>query len=213
MRLDGSGEDWARLRRRWTSIASWALLAAFVVYVMLLPGAPNPAALASDLREAAQQGDLAALERAIAQGAAIDAADDSGATALLSAARAGQTAAAKRLYSLGARVDRRARVLGTPLIQAAVNGHEQTVRLLLDAGADPNIVNEYGNDALTFAIFSPDPAVVRALLERGAEVSPMHLKLCAQCGDPRITELLKSASEKRSRRGSNLQPSAPETTE
>ena len=72
-------------------------------------------------------------------GAAIDAKDREGATALANAARAGKTAVAMLLIDRGANVNARAVNGSTPLFYAAEADRAVMVRLLLDRGADPNL--------------------------------------------------------------------------
>jgi hypothetical protein len=102
--------------------------------------------------EAAQNGDVAAMDASIEQRVNIDATDASGFTALMIAARAGRYAAVERLIARGADMEVRSRASGTALMQAALHGHEDIVDLLLAHGADVNACTDQGQTALGYAI-------------------------------------------------------------
>jgi len=55
----------------------------------------------------------------------------------------------------------------TPLVLAAMSGHGQFASFLLDSGADPNAAGA-GYTALHAAVLRADPALVKALLAKGA---------------------------------------------
>ena len=59
----------------------------------------------------------------------------------------------------------------TPLMVAAFNNHDLIVRLLLDKGSDINYINEYGANALFYAIARGNNEVAKILLERGADAN------------------------------------------
>ena len=56
-----------------------------------------------------------------------------------------------------------------PMLQAAKEGREEEVVRLLESGAEVNQEGEYGITALHMASLHNHPAVVRRLLERGAD--------------------------------------------
>ena len=56
-----------------------------------------------------------------------------------------------------------------PLLMAAREGREEEVVRLLESGAEVNQEGEYGITALHMASLHNHPAVVRRLLERGAD--------------------------------------------
>jgi len=155
-------------------------MGAFCVFALILESRPTPAGLAEDLRAAAACGDLAAIDRAIARGARVDAPDEVGATALIEAARGGHRDAADALIRAGADINRRTPVLGTPLMQAVINSEVETARLLLQRGADPTIANEYNNSSLSFADLSVDPEIISMLqvsLAKRLEVENQNRRL------------------------------------
>ncbi|MEI0494864.1 ankyrin repeat domain-containing protein [Brachyspira intermedia] len=59
----------------------------------------------------------------------------------------------------------------TPLMVASYNNHDLIVRLLLDKGSDINYINEYGANALFYAIGRGNNDIARLLLERGADAN------------------------------------------
>jgi ankyrin repeat protein len=89
----------------------------------------------------------------------------------------------------------------TALIWASRSGSIEAINLLLDAGADVNRPGSTGDDwdatPLQHAILARQPAAVRALLDRGADLdlgaglgSPAPVFLAAGDTDPAILKLL-----------------------
>ena len=118
---------------------------------------------------AAEDGErVRALARA---GAALDAPDASGFTALDWAARNGRVEAIQALVAAGADPD--ARDSGpngwTPLLHAIHKGQAGAARTLLAAGADPNARALNGGVALMAAAIRGDPELVDLLLAAGAD--------------------------------------------
>jgi ankyrin repeat protein len=105
----------------------------------------------------------------IDRGAAVDARDREGATALGRAAQAGKTAVATLLIERGANVNARAVDGSTPLFYAAEADRAAMARLLLDRGADPNIPGRKGARPLAAAAYNGSAASVELLLKRGAD--------------------------------------------
>ena len=112
------------------------------------PGGASPAGEASDIWAAADAGDLGAIERHLASGAAVNGPDGkSGSTPLLWAAVAGRAEAVELLIRRGADVNAVDRDGGTPLHAAAFLGHEKTVDVLVRNGANVNAANSSRRDA------------------------------------------------------------------
>ena len=122
---------------------------------------------ASAIRSAIQDGDVAALERVIRQGANPNARDAFGDAVLLDVRDPAMAAA---LVRLGADVNVRHRGdADTPLIRAARMGNVEIVRLLLAAHADVHARMTSGETALSEAIRGGHDEVVALLRAAGAD--------------------------------------------
>jgi len=121
-------------------------------------------------------------------------------TPLTQAAVRNDVAALRQLLDAGHKADEGGDSW-TALIWAARSGSIEAINLLLDAGADVNLPGPTGDDwdatPLQHAILQRQPAVVRVLLDRGADVNrsagpgslaPMFL--AAGDTDPTIVTLL-----------------------
>ncbi|MDR3623121.1 MAG: acyltransferase family protein [Paludisphaera borealis] len=107
----------------------------------------------SDIWAAADAGDLGAIERHLAAGAAVDGRDgERGMTPLLWAALADRAEAAELLIRRGADVNAAASDGGTPLHAAAFLGHEKAVATLIQNGANVNAENKLGATPLDNAV-------------------------------------------------------------
>lgn len=122
------------------------------------------------LADAAEGGDTAKLRDLISQGAAVDAQQIDGMTALHWAAYYDDLEMASLLLDAAANVRVTSRYGLTPLSLACSNGNGPMVEALLDAGADPNAARTGGETALMTASRSGSVEAVRALLSQGAEV-------------------------------------------
>ena len=90
---------------------------------------------------------------------------------LWEAARKGDVATVQTLLDKGADVNAKFRYGTTALFKAAERGHTEVVKLLLARGADAGVKDTfYGATAMTWALGNKHIAVVRALLEKSAEV-------------------------------------------
>jgi len=116
---------------------------------------------------AAAQGHIGLVRRLIGAGAAINAREENGETALHAAARGGHDAVIIFLCKRGALVDAARRDGATPLAVAAQNRRPAAARLLLDYGADAEM-----RAAEDLAVYTPlhraadndDAATVKTLL-------------------------------------------------
>ena len=111
----------------------------------------------------------------LATGAALNAANKYGNTALTSAAWNGHEACASMLLAAGAEVEAANCGGYTALMFAATNGHEAVVSALLVAGAEVEVADNYGFTALILAAMRGHEACVSQLLCMGAAMPQPHL--------------------------------------
>lgn len=123
------------------------------------------------LLSAVKTGDMAAFERAVAAGAAIDAADpDTGLSALMLAACRARVDLARRLVGLGADIHRVDPAAGTTALHKACQaGSLPIVKMLVEAGAfiDQQLPTT-GHSPLLMAIWFKWDDIVAYLLDHGA---------------------------------------------
>ncbi|HEY4355623.1 MAG TPA: ankyrin repeat domain-containing protein [Acidobacteriaceae bacterium] len=132
-----------------------------------------------DLIGAAQSGDLAKAQAAIAAGANINARASSNSTPLFEAAKNGSKDVAALLISKHADLYVEERFDGPPLQAAVRYDKRDLVVLLLSKGVSANARNQNGDTALFFA---PNKAMAELLIEKGAsvnvkdkrEITPLH---------------------------------------
>jgi ankyrin repeat protein len=102
------------------------------------------------LRDAAEQGDMAAMEKLVARGADVNAMEEHGNAPLHCAATEGSVAAMKWLVEEGANVLAKDKDGDTVLNCAVLNGHMAATQWLVAHGADINAVT--GMDSLHFTV-------------------------------------------------------------
>lgn len=126
----------------------------------------------SDVADAAQHGDKAAVRSLIQKKADVNAPQVDGTTALHWAVQADDLELVDLLIRSGAKVSV-ANVAGaTPIQLAALNGSASMLDRLIAAGADPNApLTRSGDTALMIASRTGKVDGVRALLDRGAKVN------------------------------------------
>jgi len=127
--------------------------------------------LAADLRDAARFGEMEEVERILALGVDVDAADEVGKTAAHMAAANGHDAVLRALAPAGAR--HLPNTSGnTPLHWAVSNGHESTVQCILELWrGEVNVLaaNDFGRTPISDAFgrdsaATRNPQILRALL-------------------------------------------------
>jgi ankyrin repeat protein len=132
-----------------------------------------PALFAADsqLADATEKSDRAAIRSLLKQRADVNAPQADGMTALHWAAYRDDFETAKALVEAKANVKATNRYGVTPLSLACQNGNPAIVELLLKHGADPNTTTRGGETALMTAARTGKPGPVAALLKRGADVN------------------------------------------
>lgn len=123
---------------------------------------------ASEIADAASEGDLAAVRTLIVEGRDVDAAQPDGTTALMWAAYHSDAELVKALLEAGAVVDATNEYGVTPLLQASRIGATPVISALLDGGADPELAHPDGVTPLMAAAGAGRVDAVNLLVERGA---------------------------------------------
>lgn len=139
------------------------------------PDAVPQAELDARLRDAAWRNDVAAARRLVAQGADVNAKDETEQSAYLIATSEGYLELLRLALRSGARIDDKDSWNGTGLIRAAERGHALVVGELLQAGIDRDHVNRIGYQAVHEAVWlGEDDAdyatTVRVLAAAGVEL-------------------------------------------
>ena len=148
--------------------------------------------------DAAMKGDLAAVKKAVQQGADVNVAQGDGMTALHWAADRGDSAMTELLLKAHANVNTITRDAGyTPLHLASRKGSAAVVRALLQAGADAKAVSGSGATVLHLAAQGGSADAVNALIEKGADVNAREpeygqtpLVFAAEAGRPAAVQAL-----------------------
>ncbi len=152
-----------------------ATLTAAAAWSQVAPGAAEIARY-SGLHAAAQQGDLAAVERlAAASRAALEVRDAHGRTALHVATFAKQRDVIRALAKAGAELGALEHDRYDAVTIASVADDEETLRVLLAAGASAKLVtSRYDGTALIAAAHLGHDGVVRQLIRAGAPLDHVN---------------------------------------
>ena len=129
------------------------------------------------LLAAAAKGDWAGVRALIAsgaQGAALDAQDALGRTALLMAVDRNQIEIARALISAGASVNVQAANKDTPWLLAGAQGRTEVIQAMLGAKPDLSIRNRYGGNALIPACERAHVKAIKLLLTSGIDVDHVN---------------------------------------
>ena len=127
------------------------------------------------LLTAASRDNAAGVTAALDAGAAIDARDTHGQTALLFAVQRGDLALARDLIGRGADINAEALNHDTPWLLAGALGRTEILAAMLDTGnVDYSIRNRYGGNALIPACERGHVETVRLLLER-SQIDVNHI--------------------------------------
>jgi ankyrin repeat protein len=144
-------------------VACFALVA---IATALVAGAGK-----SDIADAAQRGDRAAVQKLILQKVDVNSTQVDGATALHWAVYHQDAELADMLIRAGANVKAANRTGMTPLAMASLYGNAGLIDRLIKAGADAKQKGPNGETMLMFAARNGNPQAVQVLLEAGAEVN------------------------------------------
>ena len=139
------------------------------VQLILLSIAEGSEEQVRQLREAAVQNDMAALEQLLQSPLDPDFKIGCTTTPLFSAASHGRVEAVRVLLEARADKDSAADAGITPIFAASFNGHMEVVRLLLEAKADKNKADRYGTRPMTAARRNRHMEVFRLLQEFQAD--------------------------------------------
>jgi hypothetical protein len=181
-------QEWSRLFPDGNPIADDALLElaeTHLRHVMAMPGSSVPTEplknmqqrvpepLDGALFEAAERGDMGAVEELLKRGANVNCALDGDGSPLIGAALNGHLTVVALLLDRGADPNMSVSGDGNPLIVAAREGHIAVVRLLLERGADPNGPVPGDGNPLIMAAREGRADIVALLLDRGANIDQM----------------------------------------
>ena len=146
-----------------------------VLNILLVLFAALPAGAAagtSDVADAAQRKDIAAVRSLVSRKANVNAPQADGTTALHWAVHWNDAEAVSLLLQAGATVSTTNRFGSSPLSEAATAGNAALVKTLLDAGADARVLSTPdGETVLMSAARTGNIDAVRLLLDRGADVN------------------------------------------
>ena len=118
---------------------------------------------------AAHLGMPRAVQKILAEGAALEATCSGGLTGLMHAAAQGEEDTMCVLLDAGAKIDAVSPIGGTPIMYAAAAGRCKEVDVLIMCGANVEIRDNYGCTALLVALKAVQPHAALLLLRSGAE--------------------------------------------
>jgi uncharacterized protein len=149
------------------------------------------------LVDAAESGDVVAVNALLDAGARVDERAVDGTAALHWAVREDHADVVRALLESGADPRAKDRYGVTPLYLAAVNGNAGIVASLLDSGADASARSPMGETMLMTAVRTGAPSAVAELVAHGAAVDVREpefeqtaLMLAVREGHPRVVEML-----------------------
>ncbi|WP_223836633.1 ankyrin repeat domain-containing protein [Paenibacillus oceani] len=120
--------------------------------------------MSKQLIEAAERGETGVVKTLILQGAAIDARDDRGRTAVMAATHANKPETVKALIGAGANIHIQDGRQDNPFLYAGAEGLLDILKLTIEAGADTKRTNRYGGTALIPAAERGHVDIVKELL-------------------------------------------------
>jgi ankyrin repeat protein len=159
---------------------------------------PDPVS-EEQLRQAAFEGDVAAIKELLQQGVNANAADTENRTALTFAAFNGHSDVIVELLNAGADVNGRDVMGRTILMYCATGPFPEAAAILLDKGADPNLVDSDEHfTALMHAAAEGNLEVVKVLMDHGADPTKVDIdgddaaSFAQQSGHNHVVEYLSS---------------------
>lgn len=164
------------------------------------------------LLEVVKDGDVAAAQQSLEQGADVNAANSIGETPLIRASFEGHADVVRLLLAAGAKVDAAVNNGATALFVASQNGHAGVVKLLLAAKANVDAARRSdGSTSLLAASGEGHADVVKLLLAAGADITiavddgTTPLEIASHCGHADVIQLLTSGL-RRGGLGAAVQP-------
>ena len=138
------------------------------------PSATPPADATEALWDAVEAADADAAQRAIDDGADLEARGAGEATPLVAAAKRNLPAVARVLIDAGADVNAKDGIQDSAFLYAGAEGFDEILRLTITAGADVTSTNRYGGTALIPASEHGHVSTVRILIEAGVPVDHIN---------------------------------------
>ena len=197
-----AGVDACRLT--WTNSESWVSSISLSYSVRAVSTAGVRSTVERRLFSAAEQGNVAGVQEALASGTAVDALDENGHTALLRASLGGRATVVVALLRAGASVHACDRHGNQPVHYAALAGATPTLEALIAGGSAVDARNSDGATPLFLATFRRHADTVTALLAARADPAvadsrgncPAHLAAAAG-NAPLLSQMLLSRDERR----------------
>ena len=192
-----AGVDACRLT--WTNSESWVSSISLSYSVRAVSTAGVRSTVERRLFSAAEQGNVAGVQEALASGTAVDALDENGHTALLRASLGGRATVVVALLRAGASVHACDRHGNQPVHYAALAGATPTLEALIAGGSAVDARNSDGATPLFLATFRRHGDTVTALLAARADPAvadsrgncPAHLAAAAG-NAPLLSQMLLS---------------------
>ncbi|MFM2423502.1 MAG: hypothetical protein RL291_2032 [Pseudomonadota bacterium] len=160
-------------RTRLITLAFAALFGAFQIAHAQTP-LPTEERQRRSMIEAAERGDLSAINRLIIAGTPIDVRDEMGRTGLLAAIEKGQTEAALLFIKEGANINAVALNRDTPWLLAGARGNRRALEVMWPKGPDLSLRNRFGGTALIPACHYAHVDTVRFLLTTTIDVDHVN---------------------------------------
>jgi ankyrin repeat protein len=153
------------MRASIATFAKAALGAAFLLWAGISMPQASDSAADRALIVAAINGDLAAVKKALKDGATVDVRDIRGRTSLLIATHRNEPAIARVLIEAGANPNIKDNIQDSAFLYAGAEGRNAILKAILDTGkADLASTNRYGGTALIPAAHHGHPETVKILL-------------------------------------------------